>query len=36
MKFTKTRGDYRKCMKCGNEWEAPKAPETEEAPALAG
>jgi DNA topoisomerase-1 len=36
MKFTKTRGDFRKCMKCGNEWEAPKAPETEEAPALAG
>ena len=36
MKFTKTRGDYRKCMKCGNEWEAPKTPETEEAPALAG
>jgi DNA topoisomerase-1 len=36
MKFTKTRGDYRKCLKCGNEWEAPKAPDTEEAPALAG
>ena len=35
MKSTKTRGDYRKCMKCGNEWEAPKAPETEEAPAPA-
>jgi DNA topoisomerase-1 len=36
MKFTKTRGDFRKCMKCGNEWDAPKSPETEEAPALAG
>jgi len=38
MKFTKARGDFRKCLKCGNEWEAPKAPETdtEEAPALAG
>jgi DNA topoisomerase-1 len=39
MKFTKTRGDFRKCLKCGNEWDAPKAPETEEAPeapALAG
>jgi DNA topoisomerase-1 len=37
MKFTKTRGDFRKCMKCGNEWEAPKpedSPEVE--PALAG
>ena len=21
MKSTKARGDYRKCMKCGNEWE---------------
>jgi DNA topoisomerase-1 len=36
MKFTKTRGDFRKCMKCGNEWDAPKTPESEEAPALAG
>ncbi|HEY5088956.1 MAG TPA: type I DNA topoisomerase, partial [Polyangia bacterium] len=26
MKFTKTRGDYRKCLKCGNEWDAPKQP----------
>jgi len=35
MKFTKTRGDYRKCLKCGNEWDAPKVAEPEEAPALA-
>jgi DNA topoisomerase I len=35
MKFTKTRGDFRKCMKCGNEWDAPK-PEGEEPAALAG
>jgi DNA topoisomerase I len=36
MKFTKTRGDYRKCLKCGNEWDAPKQPDETEAPALAG
>jgi DNA topoisomerase-1 len=38
MKFTKTRGDYRKCMKCGNEWDAPRTEEAAEAPepALAG
>ena len=39
MKFTKTRGDFRKCLKCGNEWDAPKSPdaaETEDAAALAG
>jgi DNA topoisomerase-1 len=24
MKFTKARGDFRKCLKCGNEWDAPK------------
>jgi DNA topoisomerase-1 len=37
MKTSKARGDFRKCMKCGNEWDAPKPPETEEvAPALAG
>ncbi len=36
MKFTKTRGDFRKCLKCGNEWDAPRAPETEDATALAG
>ena len=37
MKTSKARGDFRKCMKCQNEWDAPKAPEPEEtAPALAG
>ena len=37
MKFTKTRGDFRKCLKCGNEWDAPKTEETAEAAeALAG
>jgi len=34
MKFNKTRGDFRKCMKCGNEWDAPKTEEPVEA--LAG
>jgi len=23
MKSNKTRGDFRKCLKCGNEWDAP-------------
>ncbi|HEY9227797.1 MAG TPA: type I DNA topoisomerase, partial [Gemmatimonadaceae bacterium] len=37
MKFTKARGDFRKCLKCGNEWDAPKTEETpENAEALAG
>jgi DNA topoisomerase-1 len=39
MKFTKTRGDFRKCLKCGNEWDAPKtedAADSEAEPALAG
>ena len=41
MKFTKARGDFRKCLKCGNEWDAPKAEENAEnveadAEALAG
>ena len=40
MKFTKARGDFRKCLKCGNEWDAPKQPDTDETPetpeALAG
>jgi hypothetical protein len=37
MKFTKTRGDFRKCLKCGNEWDVPRRPEPLEAePALAG
>jgi DNA topoisomerase-1 len=35
MKFTKARGDFRKSLKCGNEWDAPKTEDpTEEA--LAG
>jgi DNA topoisomerase I len=39
MKTSKARGDFRKCLKCGNEWDAPKSPETEAeeaAAALAG
>jgi DNA topoisomerase-1 len=36
MKFTKARGDFRKCLKCGNEWDAPKQPDETEAEALAG
>ncbi len=35
MKFTKARGDYRKCLKCGNEWDAPR-PEGAAEEALAG
>jgi len=36
MKFTKARGDFRKCLKCGNEWDAPKQPDETEPEALAG
>jgi DNA topoisomerase-1 len=37
MKFTKARGDFRKCLKCGNEWDAPKPDESADAEeALAG
>jgi DNA topoisomerase-1 len=38
MKFTKARGDFRKCLKCGNEWDVPQPAEPLEAsePALAG
>jgi DNA topoisomerase I len=36
MKFTKARGNFRKCLKCGNEWDAPEEPVTEGAAALAG
>jgi len=36
MKFTKARGDFRKCLKCGNEWDAPPKPDEHEAEALAG
>jgi hypothetical protein len=28
-KFTKARGDYRRCIKCANEWDVAPAPETE-------
>jgi len=35
MKFTKARGDFRKCLKCGNEWDAPKVDEPLDAEALA-
>jgi DNA topoisomerase-1 len=36
-KFTKTRGDFRKCLKCGNEWAVPEVEaETEAATAVAG
>jgi DNA topoisomerase-1 len=27
MKFTKTRGDYRRCIKCANEWDVAPTPE---------
>jgi DNA topoisomerase-1 len=36
MKFTKARGDFRKCLKCGNEWDVAPQPEGEEAEALVG
>src|SRR5690348_6151760 len=37
MKFTKARGDFRKCLKCGNEWDVAAPPESaEDAAALAG
>ena len=36
MKFTKARGNFRKCLKCGNEWEVPETEGVEGAPALAG
>jgi DNA topoisomerase-1 len=28
-KFTKARGDYRRCIKCANEWDVAPTPETE-------
>jgi len=34
MKSNKTRGAYRKCLKCGNEWDAPAQPEAETAVAV--
>jgi hypothetical protein len=36
MKFTKARGDFRKCLKCGNEWDVPSPEGAESAEALAG
>jgi len=36
MKSTKSRGDFRKCLKCGNEWDAPQVEEPVDAEALAG
>ncbi|MEP6989566.1 MAG: topoisomerase DNA-binding C4 zinc finger domain-containing protein, partial [bacterium] len=38
MKFTKARGDFRKCLKCGNEWDVPQPVEPLDTaePALAG
>jgi hypothetical protein len=36
MKTSKARGDFRKCMKCTNEWDAPTAPDSEEIVVLAG
>jgi len=36
MKFTKTRGDFRKCLKCGNEWDAPKTEDPVDVEVLAG
>jgi DNA topoisomerase-1 len=36
MKFTKARGDFRKCLKCGNEWDAPKVDEPVDVEVLAG
>jgi DNA topoisomerase I len=29
MKFTKARGDFRKCLKCGNEWDVVTPPESD-------
>ena len=34
VKFTKARGEHRKCLKCGNEWELPQKEDSAEA--LAG
>ena len=36
MKFTKARGDFRKCLKCGNEWDVPSSDQPEDSAALAG
>jgi len=36
MKFTKVRGNFRKCLKCENEWEVPDTEGVEGASVLAG
>ncbi|HEY2026073.1 MAG TPA: type I DNA topoisomerase [Gemmatimonadaceae bacterium] len=36
MKFTKARGDFRKCLKCGNEWDVPSNEPADSTEALAG
>jgi DNA topoisomerase-1 len=36
MKFTKARGNFRKCLKCANEWDVPDTETTEGPAALAG
>jgi DNA topoisomerase-1 len=36
MKFTKARGNFRKCLKCGNEWDVPDTEGAEGQAALAG
>ena len=36
MKFTKARGNFRKCLKCGNEWDVPETDTEGAVPALAG
>ncbi|HTR78643.1 MAG TPA: type I DNA topoisomerase, partial [Gemmatimonadaceae bacterium] len=36
MKFTKARGNFRKCLKCGNEWDVPDVEGGEGPKALAG
>jgi DNA topoisomerase I len=35
MKSNKTRGDFRKCLKCGNEWDAPTTEDPIDAEAVA-
>jgi DNA topoisomerase-1 len=34
MKFTKARGNFRKCLKCGNEWDVPDTETTDGAAAI--
>lgn len=35
MKSTKARGDFRKCLKCGNEWDVPATPDGADVEAVA-